>query len=63
MCKHLSSIRDRLTELPRTLAALQAKWRASSEDLTQILQNIKSAVEQSTQDYVQTEKQATSRFQ
>ncbi|WP_433299893.1 WXG100 family type VII secretion target [Actinoplanes sp. CA-030573] len=43
-------------------AARQAKWQAASQDLTQILQNIKSAVEQSTQDYIQTEKQATQRF-
>ena len=43
--------------------ARQAKWRASSQDLTQILQNIKAAVDQSTQDYISTEKQATSRFQ
>lgn len=43
--------------------ARQAKWRAASQDLTQILQNIKSAVDQACQDYVQTEKQATQRFQ
>ena len=44
-------------------AARQAKWRSASQDLTQILQNIKAAVDQSTQDYVDTEKQATQRFQ
>jgi 6 kDa early secretory antigenic target len=44
-------------------AARQAKWRSASQDLTQILQNIKSAVDQSCQDYVDTEKQATQRFQ
>jgi ESAT-6 family protein len=43
--------------------ARQAKWRAASQDLTQILQNIKAAVDQSCQDYISTEKQATSRFQ
>jgi 6 kDa early secretory antigenic target len=43
--------------------ARQAKWRGAADDLTQILQNIKSAVEQSTQDYISTEKQATQRFQ
>jgi WXG100 family type VII secretion target len=43
--------------------ARQAKWNAASADLTQILQNIKSAVEASTEDYISTEKQATQRFQ
>jgi len=43
--------------------ARQAKWRAASEDLNHILQNIKSALEQSTQDYITTEKQAAQRFQ
>ncbi|WP_030442065.1 WXG100 family type VII secretion target [Actinoplanes subtropicus] len=41
----------------------QAKWRASAQDLTQILQNIKGAVDQSVQDYIATEKNATQRFQ
>ena len=41
----------------------QAKWRSASEDLQNILQNIKAAVDQSTEDYVNTEKQATQRFQ
>jgi len=50
-------------EAQQAYAARQAKWRASSQDLTQILQNIKSAVDQSCQDYISTEKQATSRFQ
>ena len=50
-------------EAQQAYAARQAKWRAASADLTQILQNIKSAVDQSTQDYISTEKQATSRFQ
>jgi 6 kDa early secretory antigenic target len=44
-------------------AQRQAKWRAASADLHHILQNIKRAVDQSTEDYVNTEKQATSRFQ
>jgi ESAT-6 family protein len=44
-------------------ATRQAKWQAASDDLTHILQNIKSALEQSTQDYITTEKQATQRFQ
>ena len=44
-------------------AQRQAKWRAASQDLQNILQNIKSAVDQSTEDYLNTEKQATARFQ
>ncbi|MCU7724136.1 WXG100 family type VII secretion target [Actinoplanes sp. KI2] len=50
-------------EAQQAYAARQAKWRASSHDLAQILQNIKGAVDQSTQDYISTEKQATQRFQ
>jgi len=41
----------------------QAKWRAASHDLHSILRNIKGAVDQSTEDYVNTERQATHRFQ
>jgi 6 kDa early secretory antigenic target len=44
-------------------AQRQAKWRAASHDLRNILQSIKSAVDQSTEDYVNTERQATQRFQ
>jgi early secretory antigenic target protein ESAT-6 len=44
-------------------AQRQAKWRAASADLHNILQNIKGAVDQSTEDYVNTEHQATQRFQ
>jgi WXG100 family type VII secretion target len=44
-------------------AQRQAKWRGASQDLHNILQNIKRAVDQSTEDYVNTEKQATQRFQ
>ena len=44
-------------------AQRQAKWRAASQDLQNILQNIKAAVDQSTEDYINTEKQATQRFQ
>jgi WXG100 family type VII secretion target len=43
--------------------ARQAKWRAAAQDLTQILQNIKGAVDHSCEDYISTEKQATQRFQ
>jgi 6 kDa early secretory antigenic target len=41
----------------------QARWRDASRDLTQILQNIRSAVDRSAEDYISTEKQATQRFQ
>jgi early secretory antigenic target protein ESAT-6 len=44
-------------------AQRQAKWQSASHDLSQILQNIKGAVDQSTEDYVNTEKAATQRFQ
>jgi WXG100 family type VII secretion target len=44
-------------------AQRQAKWRSASADLHHILQNIKRAVDQSTEDYVNTEKAATQRFQ
>lgn len=50
-------------EAQQAYAARQAKWRSASQDLTSILQNIKAAVDQSTEDYISTEKQATSRFQ
>ncbi|HEY0000014.1 MAG TPA: WXG100 family type VII secretion target [Actinoplanes sp.] len=43
--------------------ARQRKWRSASQDLQRILQNIKSAVDHSTEDYISTEKQATARFQ
>lgn len=44
-------------------AQRQAKWRSASTDLHNILQNIKGAVDQSVQDYISTERQATQRFQ
>jgi early secretory antigenic target protein ESAT-6 len=43
-------------------SARQAKWRAASLDLQNILQNIKKAVDESAADYVATERQATQRF-
>ena len=76
--KAVSTLQSQLDELERNAAPLvatwegeaqqayaahQAKWRAASQDLTNILQNIKAAVDQSTEDYITTEKQATSRFQ
>jgi len=50
-------------EAQEAYAARQQKWRSASLDLQSILQNIKSAVDHSTEDYISTEKQATSRFQ
>jgi early secretory antigenic target protein ESAT-6 len=50
-------------EAREAYAARQQKWRSASQDLQTILQNIKSAVDKSTEDYISTEKQATSRFQ
>jgi early secretory antigenic target protein ESAT-6 len=50
-------------EAQEAYAARQAKWRAASLDLQHILQNIKRAVDHSVEDYIRTEKQATSRFQ
>jgi len=50
-------------EAQEAYQARQAKWRAAAQDLTQILQNIKGAVDHSTEDYISTEKQATQRFQ
>jgi len=44
-------------------AERQATWRKASLDLQHILQNIKGAVDRSTEDYISTEKQATQRFQ
>jgi WXG100 family type VII secretion target len=40
----------------------QTKWRSAAQDLTQILQNIKGALDHSLEDYTSTEKQATQRF-
>lgn len=43
--------------------ARQTKWQNASQDLQQILTNIKRAVDESAEDYLHTEKQATQRFQ
>jgi 6 kDa early secretory antigenic target len=50
-------------EAKEAYAQRQATWRAAAADLTSILQNIKTAVDQSADDYISTEKQATARFQ
>ena len=44
-------------------AERQRKWTQASQDLTNILQNIRGAVEESAQDYQDTERKATQRFQ
>jgi len=44
-------------------AQRQATWTAASNDLNTILQGIKRAVDDSTDDYVNTERAATQRFQ
>ena len=43
--------------------ARQAKWTAASKDLSEILRNIKIAVDESASDYQNTERKATERFQ
>jgi early secretory antigenic target protein ESAT-6 len=50
-------------EAKEAYAQRQATWRAASADLQSILQNIKSAVDASVEDYIHTEKAATQRFQ
>ncbi|MEU4238887.1 WXG100 family type VII secretion target [Actinoplanes sp. NPDC026619] len=49
-------------EAKQAYAARQTKWQNASQDLQQILSNIKKAVDESAQDYIHTEKQATNRF-
>ena len=44
-------------------AERQRKWTAASEDLANILRNIKIAVDESAADYQDTERKATNRFQ
>ncbi|GID30105.1 WXG100 family type VII secretion target [Paractinoplanes brasiliensis] len=78
IAKAISSLQQQLSDLERDSKRLveswdgeaqaayyarQEVWRSSANDLTNILQNIKSAVDQSADDYVNTEKQATARFQ
>ena len=41
----------------------QARWQAAASELSEILRNIKLAVEASAQDYQDTERKATNRFQ
>jgi 6 kDa early secretory antigenic target len=44
-------------------AERQRKWTAASEDLANILRNIKIAVEESAADYQDTERKAQQRFE
>lgn len=76
--KALSKLQTSLDDLEKSAAPLvqtwsgeaqgayqvrQARWQSASQELTQILQNIKQSVDASTEDYTNTEKQATQRFQ
>jgi early secretory antigenic target protein ESAT-6 len=44
-------------------AERQRKWTQAADDLSNILRNIKGAVEESAQDYQRTESQAQKRFE
>ena len=76
--KALNRLESQLSELERDAAPLvatwageaklaydqrQEKWRRAAEDLKNILRDIKHAVDDSAQDYLNTEKKATSLFQ
>jgi WXG100 family type VII secretion target len=76
--KAISNMQNQLDQLQRDAAPLvstwagaaqeayqqrQSKWTAASQDLTQILQNIRGALQESAESYQTTEKQATQRFQ
>lgn len=76
--KALNTLESQLGQLERDAAPLvatwdgeaklaydqrQDKWRRAAEDLRSILRDIKIAVDDSAQDYLTTEKKATSLFQ
>ncbi|MFC7529458.1 WXG100 family type VII secretion target [Actinoplanes sp. GCM10030250] len=76
--KALITLRSQLDQLERDAGPLvatwagqareaysqrQSTWRAASEDLQNILRQLKIAVDESVQDYVDTERAATRRFQ
>jgi early secretory antigenic target protein ESAT-6 len=76
--KALSTIESQLSQLERDAAPLvatwsgeakqaydqrQARWRAASQDLQNMLREIKIAVDDSAADYLNTEKRNTSLFQ
>jgi WXG100 family type VII secretion target len=75
--KALNALRTQLDQLERDAGPLvatwtgaareaysqrQAVWRAASEDLQGILRQIKVAVDDSAQDYLETERLAAQRF-
>jgi 6 kDa early secretory antigenic target len=76
--KALSTLESQLSQLERDAAPLvatwsgeakqaydqrQARWRAASQDLQNMLREIKIAVDDSAADYLSTEKKNTSLFQ
>jgi early secretory antigenic target protein ESAT-6 len=76
--KALSTLESQLSQLERDAAPLvatwsgeakqaydqrQARWRAASQDLQNMLREIKVAVDDSAADYLSTEKKNTSLFQ
>lgn len=50
-------------EAKQAYAQRQAKWRSASQDLQNILRDIKVAVDESAADYLSTEKKNTGLFQ
>lgn len=50
-------------EAQEAYAVRQAKWRQASTDLQNVLREIKLALDESTADYLSTEKKNTGRFQ
>ena len=76
--KALNELQSQLGQLERDAAPLvatwegeaqaayaerQRKWTTASADLSEILRNIKVAVDESAADYTDTERKATQRFQ
>ena len=76
--KALNTLQAQLSQLDRDAAPLvatwsgaaqaayaerQRKWTAASEDLANILRNIKIAVDESAADYQDTERKAQQRFE
>ncbi|HEY7272913.1 MAG TPA: WXG100 family type VII secretion target [Actinoplanes sp.] len=76
--KALSTLQSQLSQLDRDAGPLvatwsgaaqaayaerQRKWTAASEDLANILRNIKIAVDESAMDYQDTERKAQQRFE
>jgi len=74
----LTELSNQLTQLERDAGPLvatwegsaqaayrerQAKWQGAAGELSEILRNIKNAVDESAADYQDTERKATNRFQ